>query len=382
LFAFFYFHGKQAVTPALSRNNQKEQAMYLKTALISMLAVLAGIVPSFVNAAPAKVSYELSETLPLPGPVKWDLLTFDAPNHHLFITRSDRVDILDTNSKKVVASISNLSGVHGVGLAPDANKGFISEGQANRVTVFDLTTLKPIATIPTGKKPDAVIYERETGHIFVADADSNDLTVINAKTNEIAGTIRLDGAPEFAVANGDNKLYINLEDKSWIDVVDTRNLKVIDHYDLTPACEGPTGLALDKADNVLFSVCANKHMVIVDALNGKIKDTLDIGAHPDAAAYDAASGLAFSSNGGDGSLTVVTKAANGHYKILQSVSTKVSARTMALNPDTHEIYLSAGETEGFDPPTAQHPEPRPHVKPDTFEILRVIPAGQPDQTDH
>ncbi|HUY67951.1 MAG TPA: YncE family protein [Alphaproteobacteria bacterium] len=334
--------------------------MRSKTVILSVLAVLVGSMPP-AYAEIAKPHYALADTMPLAGPVRWDFLTLDAAKQYLFVARDDRVDVLNLASKKIIASIDGLDGVHGVALAADADRGFISEGKANRVTVFDLATLKPILTVRTGKKPDAIVYDRKTGRVFVADGGSDDLTVIDAKKAERIGTVKLDGAPEFAVVDGDGKLYINLEDKSAINVVDTERLKVVGHYNLTPDCERPTGLALDKADNLLFSVCANRHMVVVDALTGKIRDTLDIGSHPDAARFDAGTGLAFSSNGGDGTLTVVGKGDGGHYKVLQSVPTKISARTMALDPETHDIYLSAAETEGFDPPTAQHPEPRPHI---------------------
>ena len=344
--------------------------MLTRFALVFLTALVAMAAPVFAESAP---NYALKESISLPGPVRWDFLVFDAPSHRLFITRSDRVDVFDTADKKVVASIQGLEGVHGVALVPKTNKGFISEGTADRVTVFDIKTLKPIQKIPTGKKPDTVVYEKATGHVFVADADGDDFTVIDAGTGDVVSTIKLDGDPEFAVFDGKGKLYVNLEDKSKIEVIDTKTLKTLGLYNLAPACEGPTGLALDKASHTLFSVCASKHMVVVDANTGKIEDTLDIGGHPDAAIYDPDTGLTFSSNG-EGTLTVVGKAADGHYKVLQTVPTKATARTMALDPVTDVIYLSAAETEGFDPPTAKHPEPRPHVKPDTFMLLTVAPS--------
>lgn len=345
--------------------------------LLLLLALLAGA-PPVAHAAPSQPHYALVDTVPLPGPVKWDFLVLDAPNHHLFLTRDDRVDVLDTNSKKIIASIDGLDGAHGVALAPEINKGFISEGKANRVTVFDLTSLKPTLTIPTGKKPDTIIYEQQTGRIFVADADSNSFTIIDAKTSQPSGLISLDGAPEFAVLDGAGRLYVNIEDKAQIAVVNLKAHDATKYYELGPVCEGPTGLALDKASNTLFSVCANKHLMVVDASTGKIKDTLDIGGRADAAVFDADTGLVFSSNG-EGTLTVVAKGDDGHYKVVQTVPTKLTARTMALDPATHDIYLSAAETEGFDPATKEHPEPRPHVKPDTFMVIRVSQATAPQR---
>ena len=310
----------------------------------------------------------MTDTIPLPGALRWDLLTFEAKKHRLFIARSDSVDVVDMEAKKITGSIP-ADGAHGVALAPEFNRGFISNGKSSTLTIFDLETLTPISTVPTGTKPDVVVYDDQTKQVFAANADSGDITAINAKDGTIVGTIKLDGQPEFIALDGKGKLFVNLEDKSQIDVVDIKTLKVTNHFDLAPNCEGPTGLAIDKAHNRLFSVCANKSMLVVDAATGKIIDTPPIGQHSDGAVFDEAKGLAFSSNG-DGTLTVVGED-SGHYKVVQAVQTNVTARTMTLDPLTHTIYLAAAETEGFDSPTEQHPEPRPHVKPDTFMLLTV-----------
>jgi len=331
--------------------------------ILACMSILAN-----ARADNTKPVYALTDTLHFPGATRWDLLTFDAKQNRLFIARGDSVDILDVATRKIVSSIP-ANGAHSIALAPEFGRGFISNGKSNTLTIFDLETLKPISTVPTGTKPDVVAYDDQTQQIFAADAGSGDMTVISAKDGTVIGTIKLDGQPEFIALDGKGKLYVNLEDKSQIDVVDTKTLKVTNHFDLAPNCEGPTGLAIDKAHDHLFSVCANKNMLIIDANNGKIIDTLPIGQHSDGAAFDEVTGLAFSSNG-DGTLTVVG-VDKGHYKVLQIVQTKVTARTMALNPSTHTIYLAAAETEGFDPPTEQHPEARPHIKPDTFMILIV-----------
>jgi DNA-binding beta-propeller fold protein YncE len=230
-----------------------------------------------------------------------------------------------------------------------------------------------VATAPTGKKPDVVLYDEATKRAFAADGESGDLTAIDAVSGAVAGTIALGGKPEFIAADGKGRLYVNLEDKAQIAVVDAAAMKVLAHYDLGPACESPTGLAMDQAGGRLFSVCGNKTMVVVDAATGKIVDTLPIGQRSDGAAFDPATGLAFSSNG-EGTLSVVGAAEEGRYKVLQTVPTKATARTMALDPTTHNVYLAAVETEGFEPATAERPEPRPHIKPDTFMILTVSPA--------
>ena len=338
--------------------------------VISSIVICAPIyLAEHAHANEAKPNYEVVDTAHLPGATRWDLMAFDGTHNQLYITRGDSLDVVDVKTKEIVGSVAT-NGAHGVVLAEELGRGFVTNGKANTATVFDLTTLKPTATIPTGTKPDAIAYEATTKHIFIADADSADLTVVDAKTNKVVGTIKLGGAPEYIAVDGKGHLYVNLEDKAQIVAVDTHTLKVKAHYDLGPQCEGPTGLALDKTAHHLFSVCASKVGIVVDARNGKIIDTLAIGAHSDAAAFNPSTGTFFSSNG-DGTLTVINKANDGHYKVAGTVQTQVTARTMALDSTTGTIYLSAAEIEGMDPPTAQHPEPHVGVKPDTFMILTV-----------
>ncbi len=323
-----------------------------------------------VYAEPISSNYTLVETLHLPGATRWDILTFDPQAHRLFITRGESVEVLDVVTKKVVGTIPHTSGVHAVALVPELGQGFISNGAANTVTVFDLTTLQSLATLPTGIKPDVVVYDASTQRIFVANGGSSDMTVLDAKGRTVVDTIKLNGKPEFAVTDGSGRLYVNLEDKSQLAVVDITNLKVLTQYDLAPSCTGPTGLAIDTRQHRLFATCGNKAMVVVHADTGKLLDTLPIGAQSDGAVFDPNTQLAFSSNG-EGTVTVVGAAGATQYKVVQIVSTIPTARTMALNPITHQLYLAAAETEGFDPPNEQHPYPRPHIKPDTFMILTV-----------
>ena len=245
-----------------------------------------------------------STTIHLPGAIRWDFLTFDPDHHRLFITRGESVDVFDVATKKITGSILGTSGVHGVALAPELGRGFTSNGATNNATVFDLTTLQPIATIPTGTKPDTIVYDAMTQRIFTANAGSGDLTVIDAKQGSVAATIKLDGKPEFAIVDGKGHLYVNLEDTSQMDVVDTKDLKVLARFDLAPTCDGPTGLSIDKTLNRLFVSCHNKNMLIVDVGTGKIIDALPIGGFSDATIFDPGTNLAFSSNS-DGTLDVV-----------------------------------------------------------------------------
>ncbi|MGB9152926.1 MAG: YncE family protein [Alphaproteobacteria bacterium] len=347
--------------------------MFLQVRRILPLAALAcALSLSGTAQAAANSSYSLTDTLPLPGLTRWDYLAFDTQNHRLFITRGESVDVLDVASQKITGSIPDTKGVHGVALAPDLGKGFTSNGTANTATIFDLKTLETLATVPTGTKPDAIVYDAKTQRVFTANGASNDVTVINALDGKPLATIPLDGKPEFAVVDGKGRLYINIEDKSQLAVIDAQNAKLITYYNLAPHCDSPSGLAIDIAHNRLFSVCENKVMVITQAETGKSIDTLPIGARSDAAAFDAGTGLAFSSNG-EGTLTVIGASTPNHYKVLQTVPTLPTARTMALDPATHSIYLAAAETEGGDASTAASPHSRPQLKPDSFKILTVEP---------
>jgi DNA-binding beta-propeller fold protein YncE len=341
---------------------------------LGVVAVPAGAVRAGGAAADGlDAGYRVLEVLALPGPTRWDYLTLGSAGRRLFITRGERVDVLDLETRTVVGTIAGTHGVHGVALASEAGKGFISDGLLNAVTVFDLATLAPLAIIPTGTEPDAMVYDAASGRVFAANGGGGTLTVIEAGKGTVTGTISLDGLPEFAVVDGKRRLYVNLGDKSQLEVVDTAAMKVLVRYDLAPGCQGPTGLAIDADRDRLFAVCRNKAMVVVDGATGAILETLPIGGSPDAAAFDPETGLAFSSNG-DGTLTVVGAAGPDHYRVVQTVPTRPTARTMALDPATHRIYLAAAETDGFDPPTENHPHPRPHLKPESFMILTVGPG--------
>ena len=207
---------------------------------------IAGLL-SPAYAENAKPAYALADTLHVPGPTRWDALTFDAARRRLFITHGDSVDVLDVDAKKIAATIPGLSGVHAVALAPEFNKGFITEGKADRVAMFDLTTLKVASTAPAGKKPDLIFYDEATKRAFAANAESGDLTAIDAASGAVAGTIALEGKPEFIAADGKGRLYVNLEDKAEIAVVDAAAMKVLARYDLSASCKSPTGLAMDRA---------------------------------------------------------------------------------------------------------------------------------------
>jgi DNA-binding beta-propeller fold protein YncE len=261
-----------------------------------------------------------------------------------------------------------LHGVHGIAVAGDVGKGFISNGQSNSVTIFDLKTLEKTGEPATGQNPDAICYEPKTQRIFTMNGRSNDSTAINAKNNEIVGSFPIGEKPENCAVDGAGKVYVNIENSSEIVEIDAAKPGVTRRASLAP-CEGPSGLAIDVKNKKLFSVCSNKMMAVTDIATMKVIATPAIGPGTDGAGFDPGSGNAFSSNGGDGTMTVV-KLVNGKYEAVDTVTTERGARTMTVDPTNHRIYMLAAE---YGPPTEgkDGKKGRPTVVPDSFHVLVI-----------
>jgi DNA-binding beta-propeller fold protein YncE len=316
----------------------------------------------------AATQYKLKQRFVLGGEGGWDYLTYDPAGQRLFIARATRVMVVDPEKGSVLSEIPNTPGVHGVALAQDLGKGFTSNGRENTVTVFDLKTLKETARIKLdgAENPDAIMYEPVSKRIFTFNGRSQNATAIDAEKNSVIGNIPLDGKPEFAVADGKGTVFVNIEDKSELTSIDARNAKVLNTWPLAP-CEEPSGLAIDQRNRRLFSGCHNKMMAIVNADSGKVVTTVPIGEGVDANRFDPGTNLAFSSNG-DGTLTVVHQESPDKYTVVQNAETQRSARTMALNPKNHEVYLVAAEIEQA-PPEKAGERPRRTMKPGSFTLL-------------
>jgi YVTN family beta-propeller protein len=310
----------------------------------------------------AEPTYHVAHQEILPGDVKWDYLTYDAASHRLFITRGDHVDVYDSELDKVVGSVTDTMGVHGVALAPELNKGFTSNGRSNTVTIFDFSSLKVLGTLPTEKKPDAIVYDSFTRRVFAANGESGSLTVIDAAKNEVLTTVVIGGKLEFAAVDNKGRLYVNVEDQNTLAVIDAVTLSVIARYDLSASCDEPTGLSIDPATERLFVGCHNQKMTVVSGKNGEILATIPIGKGCDATAYDKERQLAFSSNG-EGTLTIISA---NTYAVIQTLATHATARTMALDDASHRIYTVAAEIEV--PGTVGA---RPQLKSGTFTLLTV-----------
>ena len=322
-----------------------------------------------LNAQSPASGYHLLKKVTLGGEGGWDFLSLDSQSRHLFIARATHVMVIDVDSGKSVGDIPNTAGVHGIALVPEMGEGFTSNGKDSTVTVFDLDTLKALKQIPVGKNPDAIIYDPASKRVFTFNGGSNNATVIDAQNRTVEATIPLEGRPEFAVADELGCLYITLEDKSQVAVLDSNTLTIKSRWPLAPGKE-PTGIAMDREHKRLFIGCANKLMVIMDSGNGNIIATLPIGDGVDATAFDPESSSAFSSNR-DGTLTIIKEESPDRFSALDNVATQKGARTMVLDPKTHHIFLVTAEFGPTPKPTNDQPRPRPSIMPGSFVLLEM-----------
>jgi YVTN family beta-propeller protein len=309
------------------------------------------------------------KTYTLGGEGGWDYLKLDPDSRRLYISRATHVMVIDADSGKPVGDIADTPGVHGIALAPDLGRGFISNGREGTVSIFDLDTLKTIKKVPVGDNPDAILFDPATQRVFTFNGRSDDSTAIDAATGAVVGKIPLGGKPEFAVSTGAGEIFVNLEDKSEILALDPNSLKVKSRWPLAP-CQEPSGLAIDLKNRRLFAGCDNKMMAVVNADTGKVITTLPIADGVDANGFDPETGFAFASCG-EGVLTVAHEDSPDAFSVAQNVPTQRGARTMTLDPKTHQIFLV---TAKFGPPpaaTEQQPHPRPTILPDSFVVLVV-----------
>ena len=324
-------------------------------------------------AEPAAGGHRLAPSFAIGGEGGWDYVTADATARRLYVSRGTHVMVVDMDSGKVVGDIPGTDGVHGIALAQDLKKGFTSNGRAGTVTVFDLPSLAVTGTIKvTGENPDAILYEPVTKRLFTFNGRGKNVTAIDAATEGVVGTLPVGGKPEFAASDASGVVFVNVEDTAEVLAFDAKSLAVKGRWKLA-ACEEPTGLALDQKAKRLFAGCSgNKTLSILEAEGGKPAGTVPIGAGCDAVAFDPGTGLVFASNG-DGTLTVVKETSPGAYATVETVATKKGARTMALDPSTHRIYLPAAQYGPAPAATAEVPRPRPPMLPGSFEVLVVVP---------
>jgi len=341
--------------------NYKRIAILAVAAALGV-AVFTGAFLLATSAAPGASGYKVVKTVPISGEGGWDYVTVDSDARRVYVSHGTQVVVLDADSYEVVGSIPDTQGVHGIAIASDLSRGFTSNGRTNTATIFDLKTLKTIGTVNTGANPDAIVYDSGTKRVFTLNGRSKDATAINAADGTVAGTLALGGKPEFAVADGKGSIYVNIEDTSELVQFDPQKLTVTHRWPQKP-CQEASGLAIDRKNRRLFSGCDNKMMAVMDADSGKVVATPPIGEGVDANGFDPATQLAFASNG-EGTLTVVHEDSPDKFTVVENVPTKKSARTMALDLKTHNIFLPAAD---FDPPAPG--ERRGKMKPGSFVLL-------------
>ena len=332
------------------------------TTIFVLLVVTAYSATSDPIGAATAEDYRLLARRTLGGEGFWDYFAIDQQARRLYISRWSHVMVVDADSYQVVGDIPGIEGVHGIAIAPELGRGFITEDEANRITIFDLRTLKKTATAKTGNGPDGMIYDSSSKRVIVFSGDGK-VTAVNAATGSVAGSAELGGSPEFAASDGRGHIYNNLEDKNEVVQIDSGNLRILNRWSLAPG-ESPSGMAIDAVHHRLFVGCRNRKLVVMDSDTGKVVTTVPIGDGVDANRFDPVTNLVFSSNG-DGTLTVVHEDSANVYSGIANVPTRRGARTMELDPQTHRVYLVTAQL-GLQPTQPHTPPP---MVPGTFELL-------------
>lgn len=308
------------------------------------LLTLVALVVTGSAAAHAADPYHLIKTVPIGGEGGWDYVTVDSPAHRLYVSHGNKIVVVDISAGTIVGEIPDTAGVHGFAVAPDLGRGFSSNGRANTSTIVDLKTLKTIGSVATGGNPDAIYYEPTRHEVYTMNGRGQSATVFDARTGVVTATIPLGGKPEALVQDvAAKRLYVNMEDTGAIAVIDITTHTLAATWPIT-GCADPTGLGFDPKSHRLFSACGNQVMAVTDSTNGTHVTSAPIGNGADGAAFDPATGLAFASNGSDGTVTIAHLDGPNTLTVVQTLKTAVSGRTMILDPVTHEIFVPAGDT--------------------------------------
>ena len=335
-----------------------------------ILVIVASIIVSFTPICQGADTYKFLKEIPVGGEGGWDDLIVDSAAERLYVSHATKVVVIDLKKDQVIGEISNTPGVHAIAVAPKLNRGFVSNGRSNNVSIVDLKTLQTLSTVETEKNPDAMLFEPGQNEVYAFNGRSASATVIDAKSGKVVATVPLGGKPEFARADAKaGRVYDNLEDKSEVVAVDTKTHSVTNVWPIAPG-ESPSGLAIDEKHHRLFLGC-DKMMVMMDSASGKVLATVPIGQGVDGAAFDPKTQLAFASCG-DGT-TTIAKEDGDKLTVVQTLETARGARTMALDEQTHKIYLPAAQ---FEAPAnsstnqvANAPRQRPRMVPGSFKIL-------------
>lgn len=318
-------------------------------------------------------SYKLLKEIPIGGEGGWDILSVDSAAHRLYLSHATKVVVVDLKKNAVVGEIPDLPGVHAFVAVPELQVGFSTNGKEDKSSVVDLKTLATTSKIDTGKNPDAMAYDAARGEVYVFNHSGNSATVIDAKNAKIVSTIELGGSPEFAATDSKaGRVYVNIEDKNEVAVIDTAKHEVIAHWPIAPG-EEASGIALDAAHHRLFATCHNKMMVMLDTESGKVVTNVPIGSGVDGCEFDDSTQLAFASCG-EGVTTIAKEESPEKLTVVQTLTTQRGARTMALDPATHRIYLPTAEFQAAPPPAPGASPSRPTMVPNTMKLLVYGPG--------
>ncbi|MBS0580842.1 MAG: YncE family protein [Proteobacteria bacterium] len=339
-----------------------------------VMALLGGSALSGAAPSPA-ISYATAHTVAVGAPERWDYLSFDADTHRLYLSHFDRVEVLDGSSGERLGSVAGIpGGTHGIGIAGSLGKGYTDDGTAGEVVVFDLHTLKVLRRVKTQPDADGIVVDPKTGHVFVINGDSASVSVLDPSSDRVIATVQVGGTLEFAVPDGRGKLYVNGAERRELVRIDTAGNRVDARWPI-PACESPHGIAMDPATRRVFVSCVNQLLVVVDADSGALVAKLPIGRGTDAAAFDPQRQLIFSSNGIDGTVSVIRQESPQRYTVLADISTAITGRTMSIDPASGRLFVAAA---AIDPAAPVPPRPdgrpgRPQPLPASLKVLYLDP---------
>jgi len=348
----------------------------MKTRRLAVAFAVLALAP-WVRVRAADGPYRQLKEIAIGGEGGWEYLSVDTAARRLYVSHATKVVVVDLEKNAVIGEIAPAPGVHGIAIAPELGRGFVSNGRADTVSIVDLKTLEILSAVKTGANPDAILYEPTRSEVYAFNHTGHSVTVFDAKTGDVRATIPLPGVAEFGVLDAQRgRVYVNVEDTSQIVAIDTATHVAVATWPLAPG-EEPTGLAFDSQGRRLFAACSNQRLVMADAIDGRVLASVPIGAGADGAAFDPGTGLAFTSNG-DGTLTVARPEGKDKLTVVQTLTTPKRSRTMTLDPRTHRLYVAAAE---FAPPvTGPDGKPqRPAVVAGSFKVVvyeLTAPAGR------
>ncbi|MDO7884570.1 YncE family protein [Hymenobacter cheonanensis] len=335
----------------------------MRFATLAALSLLGLASPAAAQTAP----YRLLHTISVGGEGGWDYLYVDPAGERLYVSHGTQTEVVDLKTRKLLGTVPNTPGVHGIAVVPSAGRGYITCGRSNACVAFDLKTLQGVETIPTGPKPDAILYDTYSQRVFAFSNAGGKSTVLDAATGKVLGTAELGGDVEEPATDGKGHIFVNIEDKSEVIEFDAKSLNVLHRYPLAPGAE-PTGLAYDPKNNRLFSACANEKLVVTDSRTGKQVAVLPIGKGADGATFDPSTGNIVTSNG-EGTLTVIHQDTPAKYTVVATIATARGARTLAQDPTTHHLFTCTADLGPAPAATTANPRPRPSIVPGTFRVL-------------